>query len=165
MKKVILVLGAPNDERGNLSQIATDRLNCVFELCRYNDSCQILCSGGFGGFNPTDLPHATYSKAYLVSKGIPNHFFLPFALSAHSVDDIRKALPILEEEKPDIVMLVTSDFHMERIKILWDIIAPKRFPIIFIPAVSSLDTQQLVMLEEHERNAIKALEKNNFKIY
>ncbi|MEJ5091165.1 hypothetical protein GEO21_14085 [Sphingobacterium faecium] len=80
MKKVILVLGATNDESGNLSQIATDRLNCVFELCSYNDSCQILCSGGFGGFNPTDLPHATYSKAYLVSKGIPNHFFylLPF---------------------------------------------------------------------------------------
>lgn len=154
MKKIILVLGAPNDERGNLSQIAMDRLDCVFELSRYNDSCKILCSGGFGGFNPTDLPHATYGKAYLMLKGIPNQDFLPFALSAHSVDDIRKALPILEEEQPDVVMLVTSDFHMARIKILWNIIAPKNFPIIFISAVSSLDMQQLEVLYEHEKNAI-----------
>lgn len=165
MKRVILVLGAPNDEMGNLSQIAIDRLDCVFELSRCNDSCQILCSGGFGSFNPTDLPHATYGKTYLVSKGIAVQFFLPFALSAHSVDDIRKALPILEDEKPDLVLLVTSDFHMARIKILWNIIAPKSFPIIFIPATSRLDMQQLAILHEHEKNAIDALEKNQFKIY
>lgn len=165
MKKIIIVLGAPNDEYGNLSQIAIDRLDCAFEIIKSNDDCQILCSGGHGNFNPTSRPHAEYGKEYLLSKGISDHSFLPFALSSHSVDDIRKSLPILQKEQPVVVILVTSDFHMPRIKILWNIIAPENFLIIFIPAVSRLTVQQLTILQEHEKLAIQALEKNHFKVY
>lgn len=165
MKKIILVLGAPNDKFGNLSQIAIDRLDCTFGISRNNNDSQILCSGGHGDFNPTDRPHAEYSKAYLMTKGVPLQDFLPFALSAHSVDDIRKSLPILEFEQADLIMLVTSDFHMPRIKILWEIMAPKNLPIVFIPATSRLDARELTNLQQHEKLAIQTLEKNHYKVY
>ena len=48
MKQIVLTLGAPNDEQGNLSSMAVDRLECTLGLYLHNDGVKILCTGGFG---------------------------------------------------------------------------------------------------------------------
>ena len=48
MKQIVLTLGAPNDEQGNLSPMAVDRLECTLGLYLHNDGVKILCTGGFG---------------------------------------------------------------------------------------------------------------------
>ncbi|ULT24474.1 YdcF family protein [Sphingobacterium sp. E70] len=74
MNNIIIVLGAPNDARGNLSQIAQDRLNCAYNLYQANGSFRIVCTGGFGAhFNPTEKPHYFYAQKFLIEKGIPDH--------------------------------------------------------------------------------------------
>lgn len=165
MKNILLVLGAPNDKKGNLSRIALDRLNYAFELYLYNKNMRFLCTGGFGEqFNTTSLPHAYYSKQYLLEKGVKEKDFLEFVLSSNTVEDFRLSKLIIEQEQPDLLWVVSSDFHMKRVKILHDLIL--HYPnTIFTPALSTLTAQELSPLLLHEKQAIRELQANNFILY
>ncbi|WP_373564564.1 hypothetical protein [Sphingobacterium sp. E70] len=63
---------------------------------------------------------------------------------------------MIVEENPDILIIITSDFHIERAQILYKryIAYPK---VVFIPAISSLSKAELVPLIEHESCAVKRL--------
>ncbi len=161
MKKIILLLGSPNDENGTISQIGHDRMECAYNLYTHNDNIQILCTGGFGEhFNTTRKPHAHYTKQELIRKGVEEKDILPFALSSNTYEDFIKAKPIIETVKPDVLLIVTSDFHIPRAKILF----PKTltYPYaIFIPAKSTLTKEKLQSLHNHEKERINQL--NNKK--
>lgn len=157
MKCIILLLGSPNDDKGNLSQIAKDRINCAHSVYKSNISIKILCTGGFGEhFNTTDVPHAQYAKEALVKMGVCENDFLTFVLSSNTYEDFEKAKTIIEQELPDLLIVVTSDFHMERVKLLQKRILnyPK---VIFIPAKSNLSESELLPLINHEKSAIERL--------
>ena len=63
--KVLIVLGSPNSETGDLGQVALDRLEYCFDIFESKDNC-IICTGGFGEhFNTAPLPHADYAIKYL----------------------------------------------------------------------------------------------------
>lgn len=157
MKKIILVLGSPNDENGNLSQIAINRLECAFSLYQNNDDAKFLLTGGFGEhFNITLDPHASYAQKFLIEKGVDKDDFLEFALSSNTFDDFEKSKLIINKEAFDLLMVVTSDFHMERVRIIYNKII--KYPdVLFIPAVSTFSQYELDKLLEHEKNAINRL--------
>lgn len=72
MNGIIIVLGSPNDIKGNLSSIAIERCNKAYEEYTQHNDYMILLTGGYGEhFNKTDKPHAFYSSQYLTGKGIP----------------------------------------------------------------------------------------------
>ncbi len=48
MNKTILLLGASNDAKGELSQMAIDRLECAYTVYSNNSHVKFLCTGGFG---------------------------------------------------------------------------------------------------------------------
>lgn len=157
MNNIIIVLGAPNNARGNLSQIAQDRLNCVYNLYQANRSFRIVCTGGFGAhFNPTEKPHYFYAQKFLIDKGIPEHAFAAGVPSTNTITDFQLSKKLIVEENPDILIVITSDFHIERAQILYKryIAYPK---VVFIPAISSLSKAELVPLIEHESGAVKRL--------
>ena len=52
------------------------------------DDSQLDCPFVYG-FNPTSLPHAYYSKQYLLHKGVKENDFLEFVLSSNTVEDFR----------------------------------------------------------------------------
>lgn len=123
MRHVILTLGAPNDQEGNLGQIAKDRLDCVLDIYHANENSLILCTGGFGShFNISANPHAYYAKKYLISKGVAKEAFLESPLSSNTVDDFRMIKDMILEINPTILFVITSDFHIKRAKILHNII-------------------------------------------
>jgi len=157
MKSIILLHGAPNDEKGKLSQIAVNLIESAYNLYANNEHIVFLCTGGFGEhFNTTSQPHAFYAKNALIEKGAKEKDFLPFVLSANTYEDVKMSKPIIEKELPDILFIVTSDFHMERVRILHNrIINYAR--TIFLPAKSTLSEKELLPLMEHEQNAIKKL--------
>ena len=158
MKQIVLTLGAPNDEQGNLSPMAVDRLECTLGLYLHNNDVKILCTGGFGeSFNTTNHPHAYYSKRFLIERGVKESDFLEFALTTNTVEDF-------ERERPDLLLIVTSDFHMERVKLLHGLIL--NYPhTVFIPAKSSLSGEELAPLVLHEKFAVKSLRDRDFKLY
>lgn len=165
MRHIILILGAPNDQDGNLGQTAKDRLDCAFDIYHANENSLILCTGGFGShFNTSANPHAYYAKNYLISKGVAKEAFLESPLSSNTVDDFRMTKSIILKINPTILFVITSDFHIKRAKILHDIIIS--FPrIAFIPARSSLSEKELEKLVLHEKIAIQELENNNYVLY
>ncbi len=165
MKNLLLVLGAPNDDEGNLSDIALDRLNCAYEFYKYNEDVKIMCTGGFGkSFNTTNKPHAFYSQTYLKAKGVPEGDLLPYILSANTVDDFRMSKDLILSYNPSLLLVITSDFHMARVKILHQIIV-NYSSTRFIPAKSSLSESDLIPLIRHEKKAIQQLKENNYQIY
>ncbi|WP_157676744.1 YdcF family protein [Chryseobacterium sp. T16E-39] len=169
MKSIILILGAPNDANGNLSTTAIDRLNAAYELYQKDKKLSFLCSGGFGEhFNTSHLPHAHYAKEYLIKKGACGNDFLPHLITSNTVDDFRKAIPILTEIDPEVIYVVTSDFHVARAKMIFNIVTQNKEinkKTVFIYAQSSHASGELKRLEEHENKAIKVLINNNFTLY
>ena len=154
---LLFTLGAPNDDDGNLSQIALDRLNCSFNIYNSNPEIKIVCTGGFGEhFNKTALPHAKHAQHYLINKRIPKESFAEIIESKNTFEDLTLAKPIIEKYKPVSIIIVTSDFHMQRVKLLCDKIGWYG-NCNFVSAVSTVSQIELEKLQAHEYNAIEKL--------
>ena len=120
---LLFTLGAPNDDDGNLSQIALDRLNCSLNIYNSNSNpnIKIVCTGGFGEhFNKTILPHAKHAQHYLINKRIPKESFAEIIESKNTFEDLTLAKPIIEKYKPVYIIIVTSDFHMPRTRSIFE---------------------------------------------
>ena len=77
MQGILLVLGAPNDEQGNLSSIARERCDQAIRVYKEHPGYKILLTGGYGPhFNTTSLPHASYTKQYLMAHHVPEEDIL-----------------------------------------------------------------------------------------
>ncbi len=160
MKGVILLLGSPNNFKGELSSISEERINRAFKEYKSNPGFQILLTGGFGEhFNTTDLPHAHYAKMHLLHLGVPEKDFLEFAISSNTVEDALFSKPIIENLTIEKIIVVTSDFHVERVKTIFESIFPK-CNIEFSSSLTVLPTSQLKKLKSHESQALKRFKQN-----
>ncbi len=157
MKKIIVLLGASNDKKGNLSQMAIDRLECAYSIYADNSNVTFLCTGGFGEhFNTTDVPHAEYLKKWLLLKGVNDKDFLPFIISSNTKEDIQGINDIMKYISTDLLIVVTSDFHIKRVKTLYKMLVPYE-NAIFISAISDLKEDELFTRMTHEEKAIELL--------
>lgn len=154
MKKIILLLGASNDADGRLSQMAVDRLECAYSIYMSNSGTKILCTGGFGEhFNTTDTPHAGYLKQWLVSKGVNEGDILPPLISSNTYEDIKGVDNAVRDKSSELLIVVTSDFHMKRVRLLYKMLV-SHVNVVFVPAISTLDKDELTTRIEHEESAI-----------
>ena len=93
---------------------------------------------------------------------LPEETFLDSPLTSNTIEDFTTTKDLIYREKPDIVVIITSDFHMARAKILYkNIVNYDR--VLFISAASSLSEEELKPLLEHEEKAIESLLKGNRK--
>lgn len=115
IETLVVVLGSPNDAAGNLSSMARERLTAGSEEYFAERSARILLTGGFGEhFNTSPLPHAEHARKFLLAADIPEGAFCDFALSKNTIEDALLARPIVEALAPEGLIVVTSDFHLER---------------------------------------------------
>jgi uncharacterized SAM-binding protein YcdF (DUF218 family) len=157
-KEVLVVLGAPNSPKGELSDIAKSRL----DYCRriFKKGQLVLLTGGWGAhFNTSEKPHAFYARAYLIRKGLSEKDFLEFAKSENTVDDAVKIKSILSEPKNAKLIVITSDYHKDRVKLIFKEILDK-YEISFVGVESSLDEKHLHELMKHENKAIDLIKRN-----
>lgn len=157
-KEVLVVLGSPNSPIGELSDISKNRL----DYCRkiFTKGQLVLLTGGWGAhFNTSDKPHAFYGRAYLINKGLSEKDFLEFAMSENTVDDAVKIKAILSEPKNANLIVITSDYHEDRVKLIFKEIL-KEYEISFVGVESSLDEKRLHELRKHEDKAINAIKRN-----
>ncbi|WP_286235832.1 YdcF family protein [Thalassotalea sediminis] len=164
MSQVIIILGAPNDAQGSLSLIAKARCDKALEVYQQNSHQYILCTGGFGAhFNVTSLPHAHYTQKYLEQHGVEKERFLTPALSRFTFEDCTLSQAILIQHQIMSATLVTSDFHMERAKLIFSELLPN-ISFNFVSAITPLPKQELDALIAHEKVAI-VREKENIAQY
>jgi len=157
-KRILIVLGSPNSHDGELSSIAKNRLDVCFKTFVQDDL--ILCTGGWGEhFNTSNRSHAYYAKEYLLEKGILESSFLEPALSSNTVDDAVKIKEIVSDFKEPKLLVVTSDFHLDRTKLIFKEIL-KKYTIEFLGAGNDLLKHQLKIIVEHEKKSIHKIIKN-----
>jgi uncharacterized SAM-binding protein YcdF (DUF218 family) len=157
-KEIIIVLGSPNAPNGALGIIAQSRLDYCAET--YSEGSLVLCTGGWGPhFNTSDKPHAYYAKHYLIQKGIPASCFLDLALSANTVDDAVKVKEITAKLPNANLTVITSDFHIERVNLIFLQILTEA-SMTFVGVESSLPEDVLKEIVAHEKVAIASLVRN-----
>ena len=157
-QEVLVVLGAPNSPDGELSDISKSRLDYCSKI--FTKGQLVLLTGGWGDhFNTSDKPHAFYGRQYLIQKGLSEKDFLEFALSQNTVDDAVKVKSILTEPENVKLIVITSDYHKARVKLIFEEIL-NQYEISFVGVENSLDQKQLSELVEHEEKAIDAIKRN-----
>lgn len=157
MNKTILLLGASNDANGKLSQMAINRLECAYSVYTNNSNVKFLCTGGFGEhFNTTTTLHAEYLQQWLLFKGVRSEEFLPHITSSNTYEDIQGLSDVINCISNNLLIIVTSDFHVERVKMLYGMLIYHE-NVIFIPAASKLTDSELLTRIAHEEKAIQLL--------
>lgn len=156
--EILIVLGSPNSPTGELSSVSKERL----DFCRkiFQENSLILCTGGWGEhFNTAEKAHASYTKNYLIEKGISEAHFLDVALSDNTVDDAVKVKEIISKLSNITLTIITSDYHLERVKLVFNEIL-KNYKIKFIGVKSNFETEKYNALIKHEEKAIEGIIKN-----
>ena len=129
MNGIIIILGAYNDEKGNLSSIGIERCSKVLRVYRENPGYKILPTGGYGDhFNTTGKPHAFYYEQYLIEHGIPADDILEYAESKNTIEDAQLTKPIIEKYRT--VISVSTDWGggWTAYQSLFDVLAESHAP-------------------------------------
>jgi uncharacterized SAM-binding protein YcdF (DUF218 family) len=157
-KNVYVILGGPNSSSGELSSVSIDRVNYCVD--NYQKDSLILCTGGWGThFNTTKNSHASILKESLIAKEIPDTAFLKFALSSNTVDDAVKIKQVLSELESPNLTIITSDYHTDRVKLIFETIL-ESYNMKIIGVKNNLDSSELKKRVAHEKKAIASILKN-----
>ncbi|ABZ77954.1 protein of unknown function DUF218 [Shewanella halifaxensis HAW-EB4] len=150
MSRVIIVLGSPNDDQGKLSDIALSRCQAALATYQKQPQSKLLLTGGFGAhFNQTTTPHALYCQRYLIKHGVLADAFTDIALSRFTFEDATLAKPIIEQHRFNEITLVTSEFHMQRAKLIFSELFPN-ISFNYYAAQTPVSAEKLQQLEAHE---------------
>jgi len=164
IENVIIILGSPNDDDGTLSNIAQSRCEKTYEKFLQVNSeghCFVLATGGFGEhFNRTNTAHAEYTKQYIIELGIPENAFLEAVLSSHTVEDAVFSKRVLKDYIVDNIYVVTTDYHVERVKFIFESVYGSDFNINMVSATAMLPKIEQDRLIAHEKQALAGLKKN-----
>jgi len=161
MYTIIILLGSPNDSKGNLSSISIERCNQAINEYRINKNYKILPTGGYGAhFNTTNKAHALYTSHYLISKNIPKEDILEIAESTNTIEDAKLSKIILEKYKIEKLIIVTSDFHHDRVNYIFQN-EFQNFDFTISCCKTNLPLEELQKIKQHEKNALEILIKNN----
>lgn len=154
---IIVVLGAPNDDDGRLGPTAEGRARAALEVYRARPGARILLTGGFGAhFNRTERPHATYLRAFLTEAGLPGAAILGEVHSGNTVEDAELSAGRLAGSNLHLVV-VTSDFHAARARLLFERAFGARARIEVAVAPAGLSPRELCQALAHEARAIARL--------
>ncbi|UCF38230.1 MAG: YdcF family protein [Acidobacteriota bacterium] len=156
-RSLIIVLGSPNDDEGNLSSIALERCGQALIEFGRSPSSLILPTGGWGDhFNRTAEAHWSYVRRHLISLGVPSGSILEGIPSRNTLEDASRSQRIVEGTGIARLVIVTSDFHERRARIIFE----RAFPghrVAMAPCRTRLPRETLENLREHERRAISKL--------
>jgi uncharacterized SAM-binding protein YcdF (DUF218 family) len=164
-KGCIIILGAPNDNKGHLSMMAKTRLIQGAKELAHNPGYKILLTGGIGKhFNQTNLPHWYYAKDFLIKElSVSPDSFLPEVIdSTNTVEDIEMAGPIISKYNFCECIIVTSEFHLNRVQYIVEKVLDvnkKKIKYSYVPD-TELEVSVLKELYEHEKQALGNFQSN-----
>ncbi|TMP44657.1 hypothetical protein CWB96_16220 [Pseudoalteromonas citrea] len=158
---LVVILGSPNDDSGELSEMGKGRVSKGLEeyLAKRNSGWKLLLTGGFGEhFNMTDHPNAYYAKQILLENNVSAVDIVEFAESSDTVDDALKARPIVDKYSVDSLIVVSSDFHLNRVKFIFGEVFPdKNIAFSASPYLDNIGTEQQAILLNHEKKELESL--------
>lgn len=162
---LVVILGSLNAPDGELSQIAKDRCDRALQELDRRSGWKLLLTGGYGEhFNISPRPHTDYLKAYLVSRGAPEAIFVGFALSTTTIEDATLSRPIAIEAETRTLLIVTSDFHAERARYVFEReFADTQIGLKFATVPTDPNTRELSLESQkrHEKASLARLRRRD----
>ena len=162
-RRFIVVLGAPNDERGELLPAAHGRAEAALQRFRRSPASGVVLLGGFGAhFNTTTRPFHEYMEAFLTARGLPAAAIVGRLPTATTIDDAAQCAAFFAPRTaagggPLHLAIVTSDFHVARAHLLFERAFAGQADIEMVAAPSGLPRDELVRALAHESEAIARL--------
>jgi DUF218 domain len=158
-KSLLILLGSQNYEDGRLTAEAISRCEAALKILQQRQEMKVLPTGAFGNhFNCSLRPHGTILADYLSSKGISSDRILPFTRTAGTVEDALAANKIATELRIEKLTILTSDFHMERSRYIFErICRGKTMEFVEAKTPDEIDIEKE---RRHERHSLSQLQKN-----
>lgn len=118
--RIIIVLGGQNDVAGKISPMTQARATRAIELLRRTPHARLLLTGGYGHFNSSTEPHAYHLSTFMMDQGVEPEHFLPFVLSANTVEDAVFCARGLRGHVLPGIDVVTSQIHVARAQLVFE---------------------------------------------
>ena len=118
---IIIILGSPNSEEGELYNVAKQRCEKGIQEYLNHPTWKIALTGGFGEhFNKSEKPHSYYLQRYLIEQGLAPEVIIDSVMSTNTLEDASLTKPIIEKYNVDDILVVTSDFHYDRARYIFE---------------------------------------------
>jgi uncharacterized SAM-binding protein YcdF (DUF218 family) len=155
MKDVIIVLGGGIRENGELVPTAQERVEKAVELYKKNVARKILMSGRYG-ISIKYIPIKTEAKAmkeHAMSLGVPEEDILTEETSRDTLGNAYfTKTKFLEPRGWKNIMVITTNFHLERAKAFFTKILGEGYDIDF-------EATEVILPEEKDKKVVERGEK------
>lgn len=84
---------------------------------------------------------------------------MPFIISSNTKEDILALKNAIDYASTDLLVIITSDFHIKRVKMLYEMMIHYE-NVVFIPAISTIEEKELQRRTLHEAQAIGLLKRS-----
>jgi uncharacterized SAM-binding protein YcdF (DUF218 family) len=136
----------------SLSDQTKERLENGMGLYFSGKLKKIIVSGNYKELFGISLAQAM--KKYAIEKGVKEEDIIKEEISLESVGQLLFCkIGILEIKKCFKVVIISSDYHIERLKILANTIFDKKYKIDFIGVKSSINSEELNKIKKDEEKS------------
>jgi len=154
--EAIIILSYAIRQDGTLTDIAKERADTALELLTKNKYDKIIASGGAGGFEKEKpVSEAESIKRYLTERGIDEKFIIKEEKSKDTIGNAVFAKKIAGEEKIKNFLVVTSDFHIERAKYVFDFVFGNGYNMEYAESKTKILTKEIL---GHEKESFELTE-------
>jgi len=143
----IVILGGGITKKGALPKEAKQRVEKAYQIFKRNPQSNILACGKYSFLYPKDkLPLRTEAEAikeYLLKLGVPENKIFVEKKSKDTIGNAYYAKKLYFIPKKDKeVWVVTSDFHLERVKFIFEKVFGTKYKIKFFPVLSFFKSRE-----------------------
>ena len=160
---MIVVLGSPNSEKGELYTTARNRCLRAIKEYHQRSGWKLLLTGGYGEhFNTTNQPHAEYLNQFLTDNSVPESDIVEYAESKNTIQDALLSKPIVQKYQTRRLLIITSDYHLDRAKYIFERVFSNldvELEFIDVPTDPEICEFDLKSQIEHEKRSLLALKK------
>lgn len=126
VRRILVLMGHQNSRDGELSPVAKSRCRKAIELLDDDQHLFCLPTGSFDAhFNTSSRAHGLHITEYLVKNGITRDRILPYTDSSNTFEDALCCRKVAVDFSAQNLIVVTSEFHMERVKYIFHRMFPE----------------------------------------
>lgn len=163
MEAIILLSYITNPD-GTLMEIGKERADAALELLAKNKYGKIIVSGSTSGFEKEKLvTEADAIKEYIIERGIDENLIIKEEESKDTIGNAIFTKKIIDKEKMRNITVITSDFHFERAKYVFDFIFGGEYNLQYEESKTKSITDELIKHEKENFELVKLFLNQNTK--
>ena len=146
--KIVIILSHEMDHHGKLKEESIKRANLGIKIF-HDKNCDFILTLGWSYRKDTELPIASAVKSYINEMGIPIPKIISDINSRDTVGDAIFSKLLLEKKySPEKLYVVSSDYHIERVKMIFNSIYTKQFKIEFFGCCTNANQRNKIKEQE-----------------